>query len=118
MFACRPRAVGAPRGAAGPSPRLDAVLRAGQARLAAPTGAPTADPIKPSRTIEWHQLNRGDFVGYTPDPLHTFISTDELHAYEAARMTFDSLVHLYERGSAGLTQVKRTSSGHIQHRFP
>ena len=107
MFVCRPRAVGAPRGAAGPSPRLDAVLRAGQARLAAPTGAPAANPTKPMRSIEWHQLNPGAFVGYTPDPLHTFISNDEMNAYEAARMAFESLRSFYQRGSSGLYPVEK-----------
>ena len=92
-----------------PSPRLDAVLPAGQARLGAPVGAPVADPeraatpsVQPTRTIQWHQHNRGAFVEYTPDPLHTFISNDEMNAYYAARHTFKKLIGYYERGSSGV----------------
>ena len=64
------RAVGAP------SPRLDAVLRAGQARLGAPAGAPAANPeraddpalVRPKRV----QQPPGQWKGEDPSPLMEF----------------------------------------------
>ena len=60
------------------------------------------------RTIEWHRLHRGAFKKYTPDPLHTFISNDELNAYYAARSTFQKLLGYYESGSSGMYLPEKT----------
>lgn len=118
MSVRRPRAVGAPGGAtlpgveAAPARRLNAVLRAGQARPEAPVGAPAADPkgaddppVIPYRTIDWHRINKGadDYAPFvTTDPLRTFMLTDEMNAYVAARLTFESLLRFYERNSSGM----------------
>lgn len=91
------RAVGAP------SPRLDAVLRAGQARLGAPTGGKFLDAMQ-MRLAENFVTLRG-----TPDPLQAFIKQDALDAYDAVQKRLKNMVGLYERGTSGMYPPEETA---------
>ena len=91
------RAVGAP------SPRLDAVLRAGQAHLGAPTGGKFLDAVQ-MRLAENFVTLQG-----TPDPLQAFIKQDALDAYDAVQKRLKNMVGLYEMGTSSMHPTEETA---------